>query len=70
VRPALLVLLYALAVAWFLPVVLTRMTAAGISARLGLAASIGPGHPPRRSTRCARPLRRLSFLSNSSYADY
>ena len=37
-RPALLVFLYALAVAWFVPGVLTRMTAPGISARLGLAA--------------------------------
>ena len=37
-RPALLVFVYALAVAWFLPRVLTRLTASGISARLGLAA--------------------------------
>jgi Zn-dependent protease with chaperone function len=37
-RPALLVFLYSLAVAWFLPGVLTRLTASGISARLGLAA--------------------------------
>jgi Zn-dependent protease with chaperone function len=37
-RPALLVFLYALAVAWFLPGVLARLTGPGISARLGLAA--------------------------------
>ena len=37
-RPALLVFLYALAVAWYLPGLLLRLTARGISARLGLAA--------------------------------
>jgi Zn-dependent protease with chaperone function len=37
-RPALLVLLYALAVAWCLPALLTPLTAHGIRARLGLAA--------------------------------
>ncbi len=37
-RPALLVFLYALAVAWLVPALLTRLTAHGISARLGLAA--------------------------------
>ena len=37
-RPALLALLSALAVAWYLPAVLTRLTAHGASARLGLAA--------------------------------
>lgn len=37
-RPALLALLYALAVAWYLPALLMRLTARGISARLGLAA--------------------------------
>jgi beta-lactamase regulating signal transducer with metallopeptidase domain len=38
VRPALLALLYALAVAWYLPALLARLTARGTSARLGLAA--------------------------------
>jgi Zn-dependent protease with chaperone function len=38
VRPALLVFGYALAVAWLAPLLLTRLTARGISARLGLAA--------------------------------
>jgi Zn-dependent protease with chaperone function len=38
VRPALLVLGYALAVAWYAPALLKRLTARGISARLGLAA--------------------------------
>jgi Zn-dependent protease with chaperone function len=37
-RPALLVLLYALAVAWCLPPLLAPLTARGIRARLGLAA--------------------------------
>ena len=37
-RPALLALLYALAVAWYLPALLARLTARGTSARLGLAA--------------------------------
>jgi len=37
-KPALLVLGYALVVAWCLPALLTRLTAAGLSARLGLAA--------------------------------
>ena len=37
-RPALLALLYALAVAWYLPALLVRLTARGTSARLGLAA--------------------------------
>jgi beta-lactamase regulating signal transducer with metallopeptidase domain len=37
-KPALLVLGYALAVAWCLPALLTRLTSSGISARLGLAA--------------------------------
>jgi hypothetical protein len=37
-RPALLALLSALAVAWYLPAPLTRLTAHGASARLGLAA--------------------------------
>jgi Zn-dependent protease with chaperone function len=37
-RPALLVFVYALAVAWYVPPLLTRLTARGISARLGLAA--------------------------------
>ena len=36
-RPALLVFGYALAVAWFLPALLSRLTSSGISARLGLA---------------------------------
>jgi Zn-dependent protease with chaperone function len=38
VRPALLVLCYALVVAWFAPALLARLTTHGISARLGLAA--------------------------------
>jgi peptidase M48-like protein len=38
VRPALLALLSGLAVAWYLPALLTRLTAHGASARLGLAA--------------------------------
>jgi Zn-dependent protease with chaperone function len=37
-RPALLVFAYAMAVAWFVPPLLTRLTARGISARLGLTA--------------------------------
>jgi Zn-dependent protease with chaperone function len=37
-KPAILVLLYALAVAWCLPAPLTMLTARGVSARLGLAA--------------------------------
>ena len=37
-RPALLVFLYGLAVAWHVPALLTRLTARGVSARLGLAA--------------------------------
>ena len=37
-RPALLALLSALAVAWYLPALLTRLTAHGASARLGLTA--------------------------------
>ena len=37
-KPALLVLGYALVVAWCLPALLTRLTVAGLSARLGLAA--------------------------------
>ena len=37
-RPALLVFLYGLAVAWYVPALLTRLTARGISARLGLTA--------------------------------
>ncbi|HEY3732478.1 MAG TPA: M56 family metallopeptidase [Streptosporangiaceae bacterium] len=37
-KPALLVFAYALAVAWYVPALLTRLTARGISARLGLAA--------------------------------
>jgi Zn-dependent protease with chaperone function len=37
-RPALLVFAYAVAMAWCLPPFLTRLTSAGISARLGLAA--------------------------------
>ena len=37
-RPALLVFLYGLAVAWYVPALLTRLTARGISARLGLMA--------------------------------
>jgi Zn-dependent protease with chaperone function len=37
-RAALLVFLYAWAVAWYVPALLTRLTARGISARLGLAA--------------------------------
>jgi Zn-dependent protease with chaperone function len=37
-RPALLVFCYALAVAWYAPALLTRLTAHGIGARLGLAA--------------------------------
>jgi Zn-dependent protease with chaperone function len=36
-RPALLVFLYAVAVAWYVPPLLVRLTAQGISARLGLA---------------------------------
>jgi Zn-dependent protease with chaperone function len=38
VRAALLLFLYALAVAWWVPVPLSRLTAGGVSARLGLAA--------------------------------
>jgi Zn-dependent protease with chaperone function len=38
VKPALLVFGYGLVVAWCLPALLTRLTAAGLSARLGLAA--------------------------------
>jgi len=38
VRPALLALLSALAVAWYRPALLTRLTAHGVSARLGLTA--------------------------------
>jgi hypothetical protein len=38
VRPALLALLSALAVAWYAPALLTRVTARGASARLGLVA--------------------------------
>jgi Zn-dependent protease with chaperone function len=38
VKPALVVLLYAIAVAWLAPGPLTRLTARGISARLGLTA--------------------------------
>jgi Zn-dependent protease with chaperone function len=38
VRPALLVLGYALAVAWWAPALLVRLTARGISPRMGLAA--------------------------------
>jgi len=38
VRPALLAFGYALAVAWYAPLLLTRLTAPGVSARLGLAA--------------------------------
>ncbi|HEV3293333.1 MAG TPA: hypothetical protein VG123_30510, partial [Streptosporangiaceae bacterium] len=37
-RPALLALVSALAVAWYLPALLTRLTAHGASARLGLTA--------------------------------
>ena len=37
-KPAVLVFGYAVAVAWFLPPLLARLTASGISARLGLAA--------------------------------
>ncbi len=37
-RPALLIFGYAVAVAWLAPLLLTRLTARGISARLGLAA--------------------------------
>jgi Zn-dependent protease with chaperone function len=37
-RPALLVLCYALVVAWCAPALLTRLTGRGVSARLGLAA--------------------------------
>lgn len=37
-RPALLVFLYGLAVAWHVPALLTRLTARGVSARLGLVA--------------------------------
>ena len=37
-RPATLVFLYALAVAWYLPVLLTALTARGITAPLGLTA--------------------------------
>src|ERR1022692_5323615 len=37
-RPALLVFLYGLAVAWYVPALLTRLTARGTSARLGLTA--------------------------------
>ncbi|HEY2443160.1 MAG TPA: M56 family metallopeptidase [Streptosporangiaceae bacterium] len=37
-KPALLVFAYALVVAWYVPPLLTRLTARGISARLGLAA--------------------------------
>jgi Zn-dependent protease with chaperone function len=37
-RPALLVFGYAMAVAWYVPALLARLTAPGISARLGLAA--------------------------------
>src|ERR1022692_741725 len=37
-RAALLVFLYGLAVAWYVPALLTRLTARGISARLGLMA--------------------------------
>ncbi len=37
-RPAVLVCLYALAVAWYLPAPLRRLTERGVSARLGLAA--------------------------------
>jgi Zn-dependent protease with chaperone function len=38
VRPALLVVLYALALAWYAPALLARLTARGVSARLGVAA--------------------------------
>jgi Zn-dependent protease with chaperone function len=38
VRPALLIFGYAVAVAWLAPLLLTRLTARGISARLGLVA--------------------------------
>ena len=37
-RPALLLFGYALAVAWWAPALLSRLTARGISPRLGLAA--------------------------------
>ena len=37
-KPALLVFAYALVIAWLAPVLLTRLTASGISARLGLVA--------------------------------
>lgn len=37
-RPALLALLSALAVAWYLPALLTRLTTHGAGARLALAA--------------------------------
>jgi Zn-dependent protease with chaperone function len=37
-RPALLVFIYALAVAWYVPPLLVRLTAPGISARIGLGA--------------------------------
>jgi Peptidase family M48 len=37
-RPALLVFAYALAVAWYTPALLGRLTARGVSARLGIAA--------------------------------
>jgi hypothetical protein len=54
-RPALLVFLYGLAVAWYVPALLTRLTARGISVRLGLMA--------------CRPRSELGARRNAQFAE-
>jgi Zn-dependent protease with chaperone function len=65
VRAALLVSLYALASAWFGPALLTRLTARGVSARLGLAA-----WPAAMASVLASVLVALQFLVRAAIAGW
>ena len=64
-RPALLALLYALAVAWYLPTPLVRLTARGTSARVGLAAWL-----TAMASALASLLVALQFLARAAIAGW
>jgi beta-lactamase regulating signal transducer with metallopeptidase domain len=65
VRPALVVLLYAVAVAWLAPALLTRLTARGVSARLGITAWL-----TAMATVLASGVAALQFLVSAAVAGW
>ncbi len=64
-RPALLVFCYALAVAWYVPELLSRLTAPGVSARLGLAAWL-----TAMASALASAVMALLFLATAAIAGW